>query len=136
MAYWLLKSEPETYSYEDLIRDKTGRWDGVRNYQARNNIRDMKPGDKALFYYSGKNPQVIAEIKIASEPYPDPTIDDPRWLCVDVQAHKLLKNPVTLTEIKANPACADLLLIRHTRLSVMPVDPVVYEAILEMSKGR
>lgn len=134
MAYWLLKSEPETYSYEDLLRDKTGRWDGVRNYEARNNIRDMKVGDRALFYYSGKNPQVIAQVKIASEPYPDPTIDDPRWLCVDVQALSLFPKPIPLADIKANPACADLLLIRHTRLSVMPVDPVVYTAICEMGQ--
>ena len=147
MAYWLMKSEPDAYGIDDLKRDRREPWDGIRNYQARNMMRDdMKVGDKAFFYHSNcKEPGVVGIMKIASKPYPDPTQFDPdskyydsksdpenpRWILVDVQYVKKLKRTITLAEIKAHPGLDDMILTRKgNRLSIMPVSDEHWDIIL------
>ena len=147
MAYWLMKSEPDAYSIDDLRRDKREPWDGIRNYQARNMMRDdMKVGDKVFFYHSNcKEPGVVGIMKVVSKPYPDPTQfdpdsnyydsksdpEDPRWILVDVGFVRKTKRNITLTEIKAHPGLDDMVLTRKgNRLSVMPVDKEHWDIIL------
>lgn len=149
MAHWLMKSEPDAYSIDDLASDGTEPWDGIRNYQARNMMRDdMKMGDKAFFYHSScKVPAIVGIMKIASGPYPDPTQfdrrskyydsksteDEPRWMLVDVAFDRKLKRPITLEEIKKHPGLADFLLTRRgNRLSIFPVDKKHWDLILAM----
>ena len=132
MNYWLIKSEPGTYSWDDFIKEKRTHWDGVRNYQARNNIKAMMPDDLALFYHSVKNPAVIGIAKVVSEFYPDPTIDDDRWVVVDVVPVRKLKNPVTLAQVKAEDGLSDMVLVKNSRLSVQPVLPEEFEAIIAL----
>ncbi len=119
MNYWLVKSEPDTYSWTTFVKDKRTFWDGVRNYQARNNIREMKIGDMVLFYHSGEERQVMGTATVVKEPYQDPTTDDTAWLCVDLKAGKALKEPVTLKTIKADPSMQNIGLIKQGRLSVI-----------------
>ncbi len=147
MNYWLMKSEPDAYSIDDLERDGREPWDGIRNYQARNMMRDdMKVGDKVFFYHSNcKEPGVVGIMKVASKPYPDPTQfdpdskyydsksneDEPRWCLVDVGFVRKLKRTVSLAEIKAHPGLDDMILTRKgNRLSVMPVDKAHWDIIL------
>jgi len=149
MANWLMKSEPDAYSIDDLKRDRREPWDGIRNYQARNMMRDdMKIGDKVFFYHSNcKEPGVVGVMKIASKPYPDPTQfdvdsnyydaksnpDDPRWCLVDVAFMKKLKRTISLAEIKAHPGLNDMILVRKgNRLSIMPVSDDDWNMILGM----
>ncbi len=149
MAHWLMKSEPDAYSIDDLASDGTEPWDGIRNYQARNMMRDdMKMGDKAFFYHSScKVPAIVGIMTIASDPYPDPTQfdhrskyyddksteDDPRWMLVDVAFDRKLKRPITLEEIKKHPGLDDFLLTRRgNRLSIFPVDKKHWDLILAM----
>lgn len=132
MNYWLVKSEPFKYSWEQFVKDGKTFWDGVRNYQARNNLRDMKKGDKALFYHSNDGMCVVGIAEIVKESYPDPTIDDERWLAVDLKPVKALKQPVTLAEMKQQPGLENLGLIRQGRLSVSPLTKAEYELILKM----
>lgn len=132
MNYWLVKSEPFKYSWEQFVKDGKTFWDGVRNYQARNNLRDMKKGDKALFYHSNEGMCVVGIAKISKEAYPDPTIDDERWLAVDLEPVKALKQPVTLAEMKQQPGLENLGLIRQGRLSVSSLSKEEYELILKM----
>ncbi len=134
MNFWLVKSEPETYSFEELRRHGTDYWDGVRNYQARNNLRAMKKGDPVLFYHSGKIRAAVGLCTVARESYQDPTTDDERWLAVDLKAGKPLGRPVPLVEIKKTPGLGKMLLLRNSRLSVMPVAAKEYEIILSLSK--
>ncbi len=125
MAHWLLKTEPGEFSYDDLVRLGRDRWDGVRNNAALKNMRAMRPGDLALFYHTGDERRVVAVCRIVSEPYPDPKADDARWIVVDVEPVRRLPEPVTLAQIKADPAFEGWDLIRQSRLSVMPVpDPI------------
>jgi predicted RNA-binding protein with PUA-like domain len=133
MAYWLIKSDPDTYPYSRMLQEKQTFWDGVRNYQARNFLRSMKKGDLAFFYESVGAPMVMGVVEIVGEAYPDPTADDPAWLCVDVKWLKSLKHPVTLARIKARPELGDMVLVRNSRLSVQPVEPEAWQLILEMS---
>ncbi|MEM7310146.1 MAG: EVE domain-containing protein [Planctomycetota bacterium] len=147
--YWLMKSEPDVYSYDDLVREKRTHWDGVRNYQARNLMRDeMQVGDEVLFYHSNAKPPGVAGVaKVASESYPDPTQfdpadahydpksdpDDPRWVLVDVKPVRRLKRLVSLPELRENPKLADMgLLRRGNRLSVQPVSPAEFREVLRM----
>jgi len=118
---WLVKSEPGTYSWDDLVRDGSTRWDGVRNPLARNHLAAMKKGDSVLFYHSGDARAVVGLARVTREAYPDPSADDPRWLAVDLAPVRPLKTPVTLAAIKADPRLADLPLVRQSRLSVMPI---------------
>lgn len=133
-ALWLLKSEPETFGWPDLVAKspQAEPWDGVRNHQARNMLAAMRQGEQAFFYHSGRARAIVGICKVTRPAYPDPTADDPRWLCVDVQAVAALPRPVTLQEIKAEPALADMALVRAPRLSVQPVAQEAWERICAM----
>lgn len=132
MKYWLVKSEPFKYSWEQLQKDGKTFWDGVRNYQARNNLRDMNAGDKVLFYHSNEGLCVVGIAEVIKEAYPDPTIDDERWLAVDIKPIKTLPEPVSLKDMKAQPALAEMGLIRQGRLSVVSLTKKEFETILKM----
>ena len=132
-GHWLVKQEPEAYSFDDLVRDRCTDWTGVRNFQARNNLRQMKAGDRVLFYHSGEQKAVVGVAQVAKSAYPDPT--DPAWVAVDIKPVKPLRAPVPLTTIKAQPKLADMLLVRQSRLSVMPVTKEEFESVLALSEG-
>ncbi|QJB31260.1 EVE domain-containing protein [Chitinophaga oryzae] len=132
MNYWLVKSEPFKYSWEQFVKDKKTFWDGVRNYQARNNLKAMKKGDQVLFYHSNEGLAVVGIAEVAKEHYQDPTTPDPNWVVVDLKPVKALKVPVTLAEMKAEKRLADLSLIRQGRLSVCDVTKDQFNVILEM----
>lgn len=131
MKYWLVKSEPSTYSWDDLLKDGWTYWDGVRNYQARNNLKDMKKGDRVLFYHSNKGLEIVGVARVIREYYPDPTTEDERWVVVDIEPERALKTPVTLSEIKSDGNLKNISLIKQSRLSVMPVTKKEYEIILK-----
>lgn len=135
--HWLVKSEPSAYSWEDLLKEKKGQtaWTGVRNFQARNNLRAMKKGDLVLFYQSVTDPSVRGITKVILEAYPDPTAKEGDWSCVDLAAVKPLPSPVTLQTIKGEESLADMALIRQSRLSVMPVTPGEYKRILNLGSS-
>jgi len=130
---WLVKQEPEDYSWDDLVRDQKTAWTGVRNFQARNNLRNMKVGDAVLFYHSGKEKSVVGIAEVAKAAYRDPTADDDSWIVVDIKPVKPLGKPVSLADIRANARLHNLLLVRQSRLSVMPVSNEDFEEILKMS---
>jgi len=132
MNYWMVKQEPDAYSWDDFVKDGATDWTGVRNFQARNNLRDMKKGDKVLFYHSNVGKEVVGIAEVSREAFPDPT--DERWFATELKPVKPLKKPVTLTDMKANFALANLKLIRQSQLSVLPVTKDEYEEILSMSK--
>ncbi|WP_316806432.1 EVE domain-containing protein [Pedobacter agri] len=132
MNHWLVKSEPFKYSWEKFNEDGRTFWDGVRNYQARNNLREMKEGDLVLFYHSNEGKNVVGIAKVVKEFYQDPTTDDKNWVVVDLSPVETLKKPVTLEQIKAEPSLADISLIRQGRLSVMPLKATEFDKILEM----
>jgi len=121
MAFWLVKSEPEAFSWAQQVHNNVEPWTGVRNYQARNNLAAMKNGDLAFFYHSVSEKRIVGVVEVVREAYPDPTVDDPRWVCVDVKAMGAFGRPVSLAEIKADPALADMALLKQSRLSVAPV---------------
>lgn len=127
MHYWLLKSEPHDYSIDDMEREHTVVWDGVRNYQARNFMKQMQNGDQAFFYASGKNPAIVGVITVVKPAYPDPA--DPRFVLVDVAFIKKLKQPVTLAVIKSMPELSALPMLKQSRLSVMPVSQEQWQVI-------
>lgn len=129
MQYWLIKSEPDVYSWDDFQRDGSTFWDGVRNYQARNNLRAMRKGDKALFYHSNIGKEIVGIAKVIRTAYPDPTSDDEQWVCVDVAPHKPFKKPVSLDIIKATPALAQIGLLKQSRLSVVALTKEEYETL-------
>lgn len=133
---WLVKQEPEAYSWDDLVRDRKTEWTGVRNFQARNNLRQMRVGDAVLFYHSGKEKSVVGIAEIAKAAYPDPTADDSSWIAVDIKPLKPLSRPVSLAEIRENSKLSDLLLVRQSRLSVMPVTNDEFETIVGMGTGQ
>lgn len=133
MNYWLLKSEPETYSFDTLVQEKRTHWDGVRNFQARNFLRAVKKGDLALIYHSGKQKSVVGIAEVIREGYPDVDPDAPgEWTQIDLQAVRPLPHAIPLSAIKQNPALQSLLLIKQARLSVMPVSNAHYQALLKM----
>lgn len=134
MNYWLVKSKPATYSWDDLVRDKKTTWDGVRNFQARNNLKAMKKGDLALFYHSNEGKEIIGTAKIIKEAYPDPKDKD--WVVVDLGIGKKLKNSVTLAQVKATKNLAQMALVRVSRLSVQPVKAEEFDLILALSEGK
>lgn len=133
MAYWLMKSEPFKYSWDQLVLDKSTLWDGVRNYGARNNLRAMKKGDLAFFYHSNEGVEIVGIVKIVKESYPDPTSDDPNWVVVEVKPHQKLKKSVTLAAIKAEKKLANMALVRLGRLSVQPVTSEEWALVLKMA---
>ncbi len=136
MAYWILKTEPETYSIADLARDGTTVWDGVANAQALINLRRMQPGDAALIYHSGAERALVGTARIVSAAYADPKLDDPTRVVVDVAMGQMLDRPVTLAVIKADPAFADLALVRQGRLSVVPVNDQQWQRLQAMSNEQ
>ena len=130
MARWLVKTEPGEYSYADLEAQGRGVWDGVRNNTALIHLRRFAPGDEVLVYHTGKERQVVGLARVVRGPYPDPALDDERWVVVDLEPVRSLARPVALAEIKADPACADFDLVRISRLSVMPVPAPVWRKLL------
>ncbi len=134
MAFWLFKSEPSTWSWDDQVAKGCAgeEWDGVRNYQARNHMRAMKPGDRGFFYHSQKEKAVVGIVEIIAEAHPDSTAEDDRWECVDVKAVRPFARPVTLDQVKAEPALADMALLKNSRLSVQPVTEEEWRRICEM----
>ena len=130
--HWLVKSEPSAYSWEDLVKEGKTPWTGVRNFQARNNLRAMKKGDLVLFYQSVTDPSVRGVTKVVKESYPDSTAKEGDWSCVDLEKMKPLPSPVTLAEIKADPSLAEIALIKQSRLSVMPLTKEEYSRILSL----
>ena len=133
MAYWLVKSEPSVYSWDMLVKEKQTCWSGVRNYAARINLRAMKKGDVVLYYHSNEGVEIVGIAKVVKEAYQDPTIDDDRWVAVDIKAVKKLKEPVTLAQLKPDKRFANMDLIRLGRLSVQTVKPEVWEMIMKLS---
>jgi predicted RNA-binding protein with PUA-like domain len=133
MAYWLIKSEPFKYSWDQFVKDKQTFWDGVRNYAARNNLRAMKKGDEVLFYHSNEGVEIVGIAKVAKEFYQDPTTEDEAWVVVDFKPYKKLKKPVTLAQVKADPRLANMDLVRLGRLSVQTVKDDEWKIIMEMA---
>ena len=130
--YWLVKQEPTKYPFARLLTEKRTTWDGVRNYQARNNLQAMKQGDRVLYYHSNVGLEVVGICEVAREAYPDPTTDDPRWFAVDLAAVKALAKPVGLDRMKAAPPLRDVELLKQPRLSVMPLAKAEYDRILKL----
>ena len=135
MAYWLFKSEPNAWGWDDQVAkgDAGEEWDGVRNYQARNNMREMKLGDLGFFYHSVNEKRVVGIVEVCREIHPDSTTDDPRWECVDIKAVRALENPVTLDMCKADPQLSDMVLVNNTRLSVQPVSAAEWNVVLGLA---
>lgn len=133
---WLVKSEAETYSWDDLVREKKTSWTGVRNFAARNNLRRMSKGDEVLFYHSGETKAVVGIAKVVRPAYADTTADEGDWSTVDLAPVRKLKRPVTLREVKANPRLKDMQLVRRSRLSVMALSAPEFAEILRMSNAR
>ena len=134
MNYWLVKSEPFKYSWEQFLKDGWTYWDGVRNFQARNNLKNMKKGDLVLFYHSNKGLEVVGIAKVTKESYQDPTTCDERWVVVDLEPVETLKKPVSLEEIKNDKRLKNIPLIKQSRLSVMPLTKEEFDVIV--AKGR
>ena len=133
--YWMVKQEPTAYAWSAFVADGRAAWTGVRNFQARNNLRAMRPGDLVLYYHSVVGKEVVGIAQVSAEAYPDPTASEGDWSCVDLVPLQPLKRPVTLDEIKANPKLKDMALVRNSRLSVMPVTPEEF-AEIERLGGR
>src|SRR5436853_2901309 len=133
MAYWLVKSKPSTYGWDQLVKDKKTTWDGVRNFAARNHLKSMKKDDDVLFYHSNEGMEIVGIAKVAKEFYPDPTADDANWVVVDLKPHKKLNRPVTLSEIKTDKRLTDMALVRLGRLSVQPVTEKEWKIVMELA---
>ena len=131
--YWLLKSEPETWSWDNQVKEGASMWDGVRNYQARNNLKEMKKNDLCFFYHSVTERSIVGIVKVVKEYYPDPTDKTGSFVVVDVKAIKKLKNPVSLDQIKENSKLQDIALVKQSRLSVMPLKKTEWDIIIKMS---
>ncbi len=134
MQYWLVKSEPFKYSWDQFEKDKVTCWDGVRNYMARNHLASMKKGDLALFYHSNEGLAVVGIATVAREAYPDPTADDERWVAVDLKAKKKLKHPVTLPQLKSTPGLETMQMFRLNRLSVVSLKPEEFDLIIALGQ--
>ena len=136
MAYWLIKSEPDKYSWDQFVKDKKTTWDGIRNYAARNNLRSMRKGDLAFFYHSNVGLEIVGIAKVVKEAYQDPGTTEPAWLAVDFAPVKKLKKPVTLTQIKSEKGLADISLVRLSRLSVGSITEPEWTHILDMAETK
>jgi predicted RNA-binding protein with PUA-like domain len=135
-SYFLVKSEPFKYPFASLLKDKRTTWDGVRNFEARNHLRAMKAGDLLLFYHSNEGKEIVGIAKVARTAYPDPTAEEGDWAAVDIAPVKALTVPVTLSTIKNDAKLADMLLIRRSRLSVVPVTAAEFKRVLELGKTK
>ena len=138
MAFWLFKSEPDVFGWDDLVAkgDRGEEWDGVRNYQARNNMRAMAVGDLGLFYHSNMGKECVGIVEVIAEAHPDSTATDPKWECVDIRAVQPLARPISLDQAKQEPALKDMVLVTNSRLSVQPVSDSEWAAILSLSQTR
>jgi predicted RNA-binding protein with PUA-like domain len=134
--HWMVKQEPTAYAWSQFVVDKVAAWTGVRNFQARNNLRAMKKGDLVLYYHSVEGKEIVGIAKVGREFYPDATAEEGDWSCVDLVPHKALKKPVTLEAVKAAPSLKDIALIKQSRLSVMPLTPEEYCTLLEMAETK
>ena len=134
MNHWLLKTEPGSYSWSDLVKDKKTVWDGVRNFQARSNMKKMEKGDAVFVYHTGDEKAIVGEAQVTKSPYPDPKDGD--WVVVELSPGKALKKPVTLAQIKSDKRLSDMVLVRASRLSVQPVKPAEYDLILALSEAK
>jgi predicted RNA-binding protein with PUA-like domain len=134
LNFWLLKSEPEAYGWQDQVKRGTEPWTGVRNHQAAKNLRSMRLGDQAFFYHSVTERAIVGIVEVAREAYQDPTDETGKWVCVDVKTQRPLVRPVTLAAIKADPRLADISLIRQSRLSVMPLERNIWDVLLAMEQ--
>jgi len=132
MKHWLVKQEPDAYSWDQFVHDKGTSWTGVRNFQARNNLRAMKKGDEVFYYHSVTGKSVVGTARVVREAYADPTAEDGDWSCVDLIPRQAFPTPVTLEEIKANPALRDIALLRQSRLSVMPLTSAEAEVLCRL----
>ncbi len=137
MAYWLFKSEPSVWSWDDQVAKgaQGEEWDGVRNYQARNFMREMKIGDQGFFYHSQKDKEIVGIVEVCALAHPDSTTDDERWECVDIKAVEPLARAITLDEIKQDEALAEMVLVKNSRLSVQPVRDAEWSRIVSLSKS-
>ncbi|HEY6432365.1 MAG TPA: EVE domain-containing protein [Acetobacteraceae bacterium] len=131
-AYWLVKSEPDSFSWDQQVANGVEPWTGVRNHMAKNNLKAMKKGDRAFFYHSNVGKEIVGVVEVVREAYPDPTAESGDWVSVDMRAVAPMPRPVTLVEIKADPALADMALVRQSRLSVMPVSKAHWEHICRL----
>jgi predicted RNA-binding protein with PUA-like domain len=133
-SFWIIKQEPSQYNWKQFEKDRETYWDGVRNYQARNNLKNMKKGDNLLFYHSVVGKEIVGIAEVTREAYPDPTTDDERWVVVDLKPIKPFKVPVTLEEIKAHKELSEIALIKQTRLSVIPITKKEFQVLLKLGK--
>ena len=133
-SFWIIKQEPSQYNWKQFEKDRETYWDGVRNYQARNNLKNMKKGDNLLFYHSVVGKEIVGIAEVTREAYPDPTTDDERWVVVDLKPIKPFKVPVTLEEIKAHKELSEIALIKQARLSVMPITKKEFQILLKLGK--
>ena len=136
MQYWLVKQEPEKYPWAQFVKDKGTYWDGVRNYQARNNLRTMKKGDLVMYYHSVSEKAVVGVAKVTTEAYPDPTAKEEGWSMVDLKPVKAMVESVTLEQIKTDPKLVEIALIKQSRLSVMPLRAAEFKRILQLGKTK
>ena len=136
MNYWLVKSEPETYSWSQFVKDRKTAWTGVRNFAARLNLRAMKSGDRVFFYHSGEEKSVVGLARVVKEFYTDPTADEGDWSCVDLAAEKVLTKPVTLAQIKADEILKEMVLAKQSRLSVSPVTETQFKRLLKLAETK
>jgi len=135
-SFWIIKQEPSQYNWKQFEKDRETYWDGVRNYQARNNLKNMKKGDNLLFYHSVVGKEIVGIAEVTREFYPDPTTDDERWVVVDLKPIKPLKVPVTLEQIKAHKEISEIALIKQTRLSVIPITKKEFQILLKLGKTK
>ncbi len=133
MAYWLAKSEPSVYSWDDLVKEKQTCWSGIRNYAARIHMRNMKKGDEVFFYHSNEGVEIVGIAKVIKEAYPDPTTDDDRWVAVDLKSVRKLMKPVSLDAIKKEKKLAEMALVRISRLSLQPVSDAEWKIVMAMA---
>jgi predicted RNA-binding protein with PUA-like domain len=133
MAYWLVKSEPDVYPWDQLVKDKQTVWSGIRNYAARLHLKNMKKGDEVLYYHSMKEHEIVGIAKVVKEFYQDPTTEDDAWVAVDIKAHKKLKKPVSLEAVKKDKRLANMALVRISRLSAQPVSEEEWKIIMDMA---
>jgi predicted RNA-binding protein with PUA-like domain len=135
MKYWLLKSEPEKYSIQKFQTDGHTFWDGVRNYQARNNLQAMKTGDLCLYYHSNEGKEIVGMARVIREAYPDPTTEDPAWVVVDVEFVEIFPKTLTLAQLKAHPVLKDMALVKNSRLSVLPVTLLEFDLVVQLTQA-
>jgi len=136
LSYWLMKTEPGAYSFDDLLREQSTEWDGVRNYQARNNMREMSRGDLVLIYHSIGPKEIVGVARVSNEAHQDSTTDDTRWECVDIEPVTAFKEPVNLATIKDDDQLTEIALVRHSRLSVAPLRPAEFKHLLSLGKTK